>query len=172
MENSALVELSDSELNSRIDKTVSKERITAMVKKMNTVEEKISHLQKVTDRWGTASAVIKGIGVSLTFILTLVMSVLNSLPSGRIDEVTLKVLTVIMSSLVTLTAVSSEGSVLGYTYRNQQKFQKQLAALQKKYNRCYLYYEAARADKVITNEELNGFYRIFENDEEITKGVV
>ena len=73
-----------------------------------------------------------------------------------------------MSSLVTLTAVSSEGSVLGYTYRNQQKFQKQLAALEKKYHRCYLYYEAARADKVITNEELNGFYRILENDEEIT----
>ena len=83
MENSALVELTDSELNNHVDKTVSKERITAMVKKMNSVEEKIWHLQKVTDRWGSATAVIKGIGVGLTFLLTLIMSVLNALPSGE-----------------------------------------------------------------------------------------
>ena len=172
MENSALVELTDSELNNHVDKTVSKERITAMVKKMNSVEEKIWHLQKVADRWASATDAIKGIGVGLTFLLTLIMSVLNALPSGRIDPVTLKVITVIMSSLVTLTAVTAEGSVLGYTNKNLKKFQKQVASLQKKYNRCYLYYEAARADKIITNEELNGFYRIFDNDEEITKSEV
>ena len=172
MENSALVELTDSELNNHVDKTVSKERITAMVKKMNSVEEKIWHLQKVADRRSSATHVIKGIGVGMTFLLTLVMSVLNALPSGRIDEITLKILTVIMSSLVTLTAVTSEGSVLGYTNRNHQKFQKQVTVLEKKYNRCYLYYEAARADKIITNEELNVFYRTFENDEEMTRGEV
>ena len=140
-----------------------------MVRKMNSVEEKIVHLQKVTDRWALATDVIKGIGVGMTFLMTFIMTIMNVLPAGRIDPVTLKVTTAALSSLVTLTAVTAEGTVLGYTNRNYKKFQKQVTALQKKYNRCYLYYEAARSDKVITNEELNGFYRIFDSADEMVK---
>ena len=172
MDNSGMIELTDSEFNQHVDQKVSRERITAMVRKMNHVEEKIGHLQKVRDRWSLATDVIKGSSVTLTFLLTFFMTILNVLPVGSIDPVALKIATAAMSSLVTLTALTAEGTVLGFTNKNMNKFQKQVTALQKKYNRCYLYYEAARADKVITNDELNGFYRIFDSDEEMSKGEV
>ena len=127
-----MVELTDSEFNSHVDKNVSKDRITAMVRKMNFVEEKIGHLQKVTDRWALATDVIKGIGVGLTFLLTFIMTIFNVLPVGRIDPVTLKVTTAAMSSPVTLTAVTAEGTVLGYTNRNHKRFQKEVSELRKK----------------------------------------
>ena len=122
MDNSAMVELTDSEFNQHVDQKVSRERITSMVRKMNYVEEKIVHLQKVTDRWALATDIIKGIGVGLTFLLTFIMTIINVLPAGRIDPVSLKVTTAALSSLVTLTALTAEGTVLGYTNRNYKKF--------------------------------------------------
>ena len=122
MDNSAMVELTDSEFNQHVDQKVSRERITSMVRKMNYVEEKIVHLQKVTDRWALATDIIKGIGVGLTFLLTFIMTIINVLPAGRIDPVSIKVTTAALSSLVTLTALTAEGTVLGYTNRNYKKF--------------------------------------------------
>ena len=52
------------------DELVSKDRIDGMVRKMQSVEEQITHLQKVRKRWATADSAIKITGVTLTFIFS------------------------------------------------------------------------------------------------------
>lgn len=86
---------------------------------------------------------------------------MNVLPDGSVPS--LKMTTAVLSSLVDVIALSAEGTIIGFTSKNKMKFHNRIKEVDKKYNRCYLFYEKARADKKITNEELTRFYSIFKD---------
>lgn len=153
-----VVEMSEAEFDDHIETQISKERIEGMVRKMKTTEEQISHLHKVRKRWTKADSSIKIIGVTATFILTFVTAIFNVIPNFP----AVGVITAVLSSLAAITAVSSESTVLAYTSRKKVLFNNRIRELEKMYNRCYIFYEKARSDKKITNEELTRFYAIFE----------
>ena len=135
------------------------------MRKMKTTEEKLVHLQKVKDRWGRADTTIKIIGVTLTFTFTFLTTILNVIPEGSVAS--LPLITAILSALAAMAALTSEGTIIGFTSKNKTKFQNQIREIEKKYNQCYIFYEKSRADKKITNEELVRFYNIFGAPKEV-----
>ena len=161
----SIIELDEVQLNDHIDAKVSKERIAGMLRKMQTTEEKLKHLQKVKDRWGRADTIIKIIGVSLTFTFTFLTTILNVIPENSVAS--LPLITAILSALAAVSALTSEGTIIGFTSKNKAKFQNQIRELEKKYNQCYIFYEKARADQKITNEELMRFYSIYGDTKEV-----
>ena len=156
-----VVELTEIELEEHIDSKISEERIHGMMRKMQETESHLAHLEKVKSRWGTADNSIKVIGFTITFILTLVTTLMNVIPSPVLSKEALQIITAIFSSVAAVTTATAEGTILGFTSKNKAKFIKQIRDLEKKYHKCFLFYERARVDKKITNEELETFYSIF-----------
>ena len=105
------------------------------------------------------------IGVTLTFIFTFLTTVLNVIPENSIAS--LPLITAILSALASVSALTSEGAVIGFTSKNKSKFQNQIREMEKKYNQCYIFYEKARADQKITDEELTRFYSILSDTKEV-----
>jgi len=161
-----VVELTEIELEDHIDTKVSEERIQGMIRKMKETEDKLAHLEKVRDRWQTADNTIKVIGLTITFLLTFITTLMNAIPTQNISSDALKIVTAIFSSIAALSAVSAEGTIVGFTSKNKAKFVGQIRELEKQYHKCYLFYERARADKKITNDELVSFYSIFQDKKE------
>ena len=89
-------------------------------------------------------------------MLTLATTIINILP--RAENV--KNLTAVFSALAGVSAFSSEGVILGFTGKNKSKFIKQIKKEETKLNRVYLFYEKARSDAVISNEELAEFFAL------------
>ena len=91
---------------------------------------------------------------------------MNAIPSLSINNEALKIVTAIFSSVAAIAAVSAEGTIVEFTSKNKAKFLGQIRELEKQYYKCYSFYERARANKKVTNDELLTFYSIFQAKKE------
>ena len=158
---SEFIEMSETDFN----KIVTQDRKRSMNQKIDSIDQRIKHLKKVKRRWQLADNVIKIIGITFTAILTLITTIINTLPNNTIEANTLKILTAILSSLAAITALSSEGAILGFTGKNKSKYIKLIKQLETKLNKVYIYYEKTRSDAIISNEELAEFFKLLSDEE-------
>ena len=156
-----VVEMSEVELDDHIDSKVSEERVEGMMRKMESTQEKIVHLTKVKDRWQQADNIVNAVGITLTFIPTLLTAIVNIIPDNHISSADLKITSVVLTSLAGAFSLAKEGTIIGFTSKNKMKFMNQIRELEMKYHKCFILFEKARVDKKITNDELIRFYSIF-----------
>ena len=154
-----VVEMTEVEFNNLL--TTDRKRV--MNPKIAEIENRIKHLKKIRRKWALADNIIKTLGITFTCLLTLITTIINVLPKDSINQNTLQILTAVFSSLAAITAVSSEGTILGFTGKNKTKFIKQIRQQELKLNRSYIFYEKARSDATISNEELEQFMKILED---------
>ena len=159
-----LIEINEKEFN----KLLTQDRKRSMNQKIEGIEQRIKHLKKIKRRWQLADNIIKILGITITFSFTLLTTIINVLPESSINSSTVKVLTAVFSSLAAITAIGSEGTILGFTGKNKSKFIKQIKQQETKLHKVFIYYEKARSDAVITNEELAEFFSLLNDTPEST----
>ena len=152
-----VVEMSEVEFES----ILTKDRKRVMNQRIAEIENRIKHLKKIRRKWALADNIIKTLGITFTCLLTIITAIINVTPG--INQNALQVMTAVFSSLAAVTAVSSEGTILGFTGKNKTKFIKQIRQQELKLNRSYIFYEKARSDATISNEELEQFMKILED---------
>ena len=148
-----LLSFNDENYMKKMNRNKNNERIQFMLEKQSTLENKISHYEKIKSRWIKARRIVYINGIGITFLL--------SLSCGIVSLLFPPMLLVSILSTSTIVSTSVFATLEKALFSKKEKlFREKIKKNKEVLDRLYYYFEKCREDNIISLEELEEFKKI------------
>lgn len=140
------------EFEEKVRENIFRERTNEIGMRRYKADEKLKHLEKVKKRWTTSNSILKYTGFTVMLVSGVTATALASLATAGFAIPAIVVLSV--SGLGLVNSSVFEILVSSLTGKKKKEYRERIKSIKSYLDKMYIFFEKARSDGEISNEEL------------------